>query len=95
MQKRTELLQSYRRRMLAFAGEVIRVVGSGLGLSPPPPPGLWPWLKEACGGLAAVARQLVTLFRITTFKRYQCHQPSRLGKTAIGSDEQGKGRPSG
>lgn len=71
-----ELLKTYRRRMAAFGPNIVRVVGFGLGLAPPPPAGLWPWLKEACGGLAAATRRLVALFKITVFKRYQCHQPA-------------------
>ena len=71
-----ELLRGYRRRMAGFAVELIRIVGCGLGLSPPKPAGLWPWLRVACGGLASAARRLVNLFRITTFRRYQCHQPA-------------------
>lgn len=70
------LLRNYRRRMHTFAVEVIRVVGFGLGLAPPGPEGLWRWLKEACGGLAAATRQLVTHFRVTILRRYQCHQPA-------------------
>lgn len=70
------LLRNYRRQMHAFAVEMIRVVGFGLGLAPPGPAGLWRWLKEACGGLAAATRQLVTHFRVTTLRRYQCHQPA-------------------
>lgn len=70
------LLRAYRRRMQSFAREMIRVVGFGLGLDPPPVAGLWRWLKEACGGLAAATRQLVTHFRVTTLRRYQCHQPA-------------------
>ena len=72
------VLQNYQRRARAFAPEVIRALGCGLGLPPPAPEGLWPWLKGACGGLQSATRQLVARFKITLFKRYQCHQPARL-----------------
>jgi transposase-like protein len=71
------VLRSYRRRMEAFAPELIRTVGAGLGRAPPAPAALGPWLKKACGSLQAATRQLVTEFRITLFARYQCHQPAR------------------
>jgi hypothetical protein len=74
VQVRVSLLSNYLRRMMGFARELIRIVGFGLGLSPPKGAWVWPWLKEACGGLAAATRQLVTLYGITTFRRYQCHQ---------------------
>ena len=45
-----EVLINYRRRMTAFAAQVVRTVGCGFGRAPPPE-GLWPWLKGACGGL--------------------------------------------
>lgn len=71
------LLLCYRRRLDAFAPKVIRAVGAGLGRPPPTSPPLWPWLKKACGSLAAATRQLVSEFQITLFHRYQCHQPAR------------------
>jgi len=71
-----ELLRGYGRQMRAFTVELIRTIGCGLGLSPPKPGGLWPWLREACGGLASAARELVTRFRTGLFRRYQCHQPA-------------------
>jgi transposase-like protein len=71
------LLEEYRRRMTRYGQALWRTVGCGLGLAPPAGGGaVWPWLKEACGGLASAARRLVTQFRITFFKRYQCHQPA-------------------
>jgi transposase-like protein len=68
------VLLSYRRRMAAFAPTVLRTVGPGLGVPPPAAPPLWPWLKKACGSLAAATRQLVADFQLTLFHRYQCHQ---------------------
>jgi len=47
VQRWEELLRGYRRRMAAFAVDLIRTVGCGLGLSPPKPEGLWPWLRVA------------------------------------------------
>ena len=73
-----ELLQQYRRRMTGHAGRVFCTVGCGFGRAPPVEAAdPWPWLKAACGGLAAATRQLVTVFQITPFDRYQCHQPVR------------------
>lgn len=69
------LLTSYRRRFESFGEELVRSVGAGLGLAPPPK-GLWPWLKKAGDGLRPITRQLVTVFRIGLFRRYQCHQPA-------------------
>jgi|SRR5665213_947384 len=71
------LLRGYERRMAAHAAEVVRTVGCGFGRAPPLVEGLWPWWKAACGSLAAATRQLATQFRITLFKRYQCHQPAQ------------------
>jgi transposase-like protein len=71
-----EVLRTYRRRMLKYSREVVRVVGCGFGRAPPKPEGLWPWLREVCGGLEAATHQLVTNFKITVFRRYQCHQPA-------------------
>lgn len=72
------VLEDYRRRMLRHARDVWRTVGSGLGRGPPEDAAaMWPWLKAACGGLGSAARRLVTEFRITLFRRYQCHQPTR------------------
>lgn len=71
------LLQGYRRALLAFGGELVRTVGSGLGRPPPlHTHQLWPWLKKAGEGLAPITRHLVTTFRIGLFRRYQCHQPA-------------------
>jgi transposase-like protein len=77
VQSRQSLLEDYRRRMMRYAAALWRTVGCGLGLAPPATgAGMWPWLKEACGGLASAARQLVAQFRVTLFRRYQCHQPA-------------------
>lgn len=72
-----DLLQCYQRRLIAFAGELIRTVGAGFGLPPPADAaGVWPWLKSAGDGLHSVTRQLVTTFKIGLFNRYRCHQPT-------------------
>lgn len=71
------LLPCYGRAMARYAAELFRLVGCGLGRKRPLAQNLWPWLKAACGSLAAATRQLVTVFQITLFKRYQCHQPAR------------------
>jgi hypothetical protein len=87
------VLRGYCRRMTAFAAHVVRAVGCGLGLSPPrEPTGLWPWLKRACGSLAAATRQLVTHYKITVFERHQCHQPTRILKKPR-SDRTGRSNP--
>jgi transposase-like protein len=70
------LLQHYQRRMAGYARDVFRIVGCGLGRAPPAASGIWPWLKTACGSLSSATRQLVTVFQITPFKRYHCHQPA-------------------
>jgi hypothetical protein len=71
------LLGSYRRRFEDFGQELVRTVGAGLGLAPPTSfKGLWPWLKKAGEGLRPITRHLVTVFRISLFGRYQCHQPA-------------------
>jgi transposase-like protein len=74
VQARSDLLAEYVRRMRGFARELVRRVGFGLGRSPPAGVWVWPWLREACGGLAAATRQLVTQYEVTIFRRYQCHQ---------------------
>lgn len=74
VQRNQELLQAYRRRMLAFAPVLIATVGAGLGMAPPERSPVWGWIKKACGSLTAATRQLVIGFRITLFHRYQCHQ---------------------
>lgn len=71
-----DLLKSYERRMHAFHPELLRVVGRGFGRAPPGGKAFWPWLKEACGSIAAATRRLVEHFKITVFRSYQCHQPS-------------------
>jgi hypothetical protein len=77
VQRWQTLLQQYQRRMAGYAVKVFRRVGCGLGRAPPAAGGVWPWLKEACGSLSSATRRLVTVFRITPFKRYHCHQPMR------------------
>jgi hypothetical protein len=74
VQRNQELLQTYKRRMLAFAPVLIATVGAGLGMAPPERSPVWGWIKKACGSLTAATRQLVIGFRITLFDRYQCHQ---------------------
>jgi transposase-like protein len=72
-----DLLQSYERRMHAFYPKLLRVVGRGFGRAPPGGKAFWPWLKEACGSMTAATRRLVEHFKITVFRSYQCHQPTR------------------
>lgn len=73
-----DLLQTYRRRMERFGPELLRTVGYGFGRAPPGgecrAKGLLEWIRKACGSLEAATGQLVTLHKITVFKRYQCHQ---------------------
>jgi hypothetical protein len=76
VQRWAEVLRQYLRRMRGFGAELLRVVGGGFGRAPPAPAPLWPYLKEACGSVAAATRRLVTQFNITLFARYQCHQPA-------------------
>lgn len=72
-----DLLHGYQRRFQAFGAELIRTVGPGLGVAPPPSSrGLWPWLRKAGEGLRPLTRRLVTDFKIGLFKRYHCHQPA-------------------
>ena len=72
----TDLLRSYERRMHAFHPQLLRAIGRGWGRAPPGGKAFWPWLKEACGSLAAATCRLVEHFKITVFRSYQCHQPS-------------------
>lgn len=73
-----DLCASYQRQLDRFAPELIRTVGSALGLPPPrQPDGLWPWLRKAGKGLRPLTRRLVTDFKIGLLKRYCCHQPAR------------------
>jgi hypothetical protein len=74
-----DLLRTYRRRLEAFSAELIRTVGSGLGMPPPPScASIWPWLKRAGEGLRPLTRRLVSRFKIGLFDRYDCHQPARV-----------------
>lgn len=73
------LLAAYQRRLRRAAALVWRTIGCGFGRAPPRGDGLWPWWKQACGGLASAARRLVAQFRITLFRRYHCHQPRAVG----------------
>jgi transposase-like protein len=72
-----DLLRSYERRMQAFHPQLLRVMGRAWGRAPPGGPAFWPWLKEACGSLTTATRRLVEHFKITVFRSYQCHQPSK------------------
>jgi hypothetical protein len=77
VQRWQTVLADYRRRMTRFAVVLVRTVGCGFGRAPPADGGaVWPWLKGACGGLESATRLLVAQFRITLFRRYQCHQPA-------------------
>jgi transposase-like protein len=73
VQRCQALAADYRRRMHAFAAELGRTIGCGLGRAPPTDGRLWPWVKEACGGIEPATRRL---FKVTLFRSYQCHQPS-------------------
>ena len=89
VQRWTDLLAAYRRRMLSFSPRLLFVVGCGLGRAPPVrAEALWPWLKEACGSLRSAARQLVTQFKITVLGSYQCHQCVRQKKPNSRTDLQ-------
>lgn len=73
-----DLLHRYRRRLDAFSEELIRTVGAGLGIPPPPSySSAWPWIKKAGEGLRPITRRLVSRFKIGLFLRYDCHQPAR------------------
>jgi len=77
VQRWQSVVQDYQWRMIRFAPELVRTVGCGFGRAPPAEPGaVWSWLKGACGGVESAARLLVANFRITLFRRYQCHQPA-------------------
>ena len=77
VQRWQALTADYRRRMDGFAATFVRTVGCGLGRAPPADGRLWPWVKEACGGIERATRRLVAEFKVTLFKSYQCHQPAR------------------
>lgn len=75
VQRWQSVLADYRRRMTRFAVALVRTVGCGLGRAPPAQGGaVWSWLKGACGGVEPATRLLVATFKITLFRRYQCHQ---------------------
>lgn len=74
VQRWEELLRRYHRRMLAFGSKLLRVIRGQLGRAPPQMDRLWPYLKDACGGLVAATYRLVTQFKTTVFGRYRCHQ---------------------
>ena len=79
VQRWQSVLADYRRRMTRFAVVLVRTVGCGFGRAPPADGGAgWPWLKGAYGGVASATRLLVAQFRITLFRRYQCHQPAEV-----------------
>jgi hypothetical protein len=44
VQRNQEILQTYRRRILAFAPALIAAVGAGLGVAPPERPPVWDWI---------------------------------------------------
>jgi hypothetical protein len=69
-----ELLRRYRRRMHAYGSELVRAIRGKLGRAPPQADRLWPYLRDAFGGLGAVTYRLVTQFKTTVFGRYRCHQ---------------------
>jgi transposase-like protein len=81
VQRWTTLLAAYGRRVRRFAAELGRTIGCGLGQAPPATGRLWPWLKEACGGIGPATRRLVAEFKVTLFQSYQCHQPEAGWKT--------------
>jgi hypothetical protein len=74
-EKWRDLLESYRRGMLAWVPSLHRIMGSGLGRAPLAPAAFWPWIKKACGSLESATRQLVATWKVTLFSRYTCHQP--------------------
>lgn len=79
VQRWQSVLEDYRRRMTRFAEIVVRTVGCGFGRAPPAAGGaVWSWLKGACGGIESATRLLVATFKITLFRRYQCHQPAEV-----------------
>jgi hypothetical protein len=72
-----DVLGNYRQRFQDFGQELVRAVGVGLGVAPPRSvDGLWLWIKKAGEGLRPITRHLVTVFRTSLFRRYQCHQPA-------------------
>ena len=91
VQRWQTVLTDYRRRLRRHAAVLWRTVGCGFGRGPPTDGAVWPWLKEACGGLASAARRLVAQFRITLFERYQCHQPA-MRRTSRSARKERQGR---
>jgi len=81
VQRWQSVLGDYRRRMTRFAAVLVRTVGCGFGRAPPTEGGaVWPWLKVACGGIESATRLLVATFKLTLFRRYQCHQPAEVSQ---------------
>lgn len=78
VQRWLDLLNTYRRRMTAHIPELLRTLGCGLGRAPPDQrcsvQELLKWLREACGSLETATGRLVSQFKTSLFKRYQCHQ---------------------
>lgn len=81
VQRWQSVLADYRRRMMRFAVVLVRTVGCGFGRAPPAEGGaVWSWLKGACGGIESATRLLVATFKLTLFRRYQCHQPAEVSQ---------------
>jgi transposase-like protein len=78
VQRWMDLLHTYRRRMAAHIPELLRTLGCGLGRAPPDQgcsvQELLKWLRVACGSLETATGRLVSQFKTSLFKRYQCHQ---------------------
>lgn len=73
-------LRRYWKKFLIWIPEIDSVLGSTLGLSPPHAAGN-EWravIAAAHGEVNVCTERLVSLFRITLFGRYRCHQPKSL-----------------